>query len=76
MKRIATIIVCAVTAGTLNAQSTKGDSTKVVVGYLSGTERTMAGAIEKVGEQRMSKGLIISPLDALNGQGRAGGGRT
>ena len=68
MKRIATIIACAVTAGTLNAQSTKGDSTKVVIGYISGTERTMAVAIEKVGEQRMSKGLIISPLDALNGQ--------
>ena len=28
----------------------------------------MAGAIEKLGEKRMSKGLIISPLDALSGQ--------
>ena len=68
MKRILAIIGCAVIAGTVNAQDQKNDSTKVAIGYSLGSQRTMAGAIEKLGEKRMSKGLIISPLDALSGQ--------
>lgn len=68
MKRILAIIGCAVIVGTVNAQDQKNDSTKVAIGYSLGSQRTMAGAIEKLGEKRMSKGLIISPLDALSGQ--------
>ena len=68
MKRILTLIAWASTALALHAQGAPDDSTRVSIGYSSGNQRTMAGAIEKLGEKRMSKGLIISPLDALSGQ--------
>jgi hypothetical protein len=50
------------------AAQTEQDSTRVRIGYGGGNEKTMAGAIDKVTEERMNKGLIINSLDALSGQ--------
>ena len=47
---------------------TQQDSTTVSVGYGSGNQRTMAGAVEQVTEERMNKGLVTNSLDALQGQ--------
>ena len=38
------------------------------VGYAKGNLKTMSGSVEKVGEDRMNKGLITNSLDALSGQ--------
>lgn len=38
------------------------------VGYATGNAKTMSGSVEKVGEDRMNKGLITNSLDALSGQ--------
>ncbi len=38
------------------------------VGYISGNLNTLAGAVDKVTEARMNKGLVTSSLDALSGQ--------
>ena len=51
----------------LTAQ-TEQDSMRVRIGYGGGNEKTMAGAVDKVTEERMNKGLIINSLDALSGQ--------
>ncbi len=44
------------------------DTATVKVGYTNGNERTMAGAVGKVTENRMNKGLVTNSLDALSGQ--------
>ena len=64
--RISFLAVCLPVATAAYAQS--ADSVRVKIGYGSGNERTMAGAVDKVGENRMNKGLVISSLDALSGQ--------
>ena len=46
------------------ADSIKG----VKIGYTSGQEYSLAGAIDKVTEERMNKGLVTSSLDALSGR--------
>jgi len=46
----------------------KQDSTNVRIGYGGGSQKTMAGAVEKVTEDRMNKGLVTNSLDALSGQ--------
>ena len=53
-----------------NAQTAREDSTTqaIRVGYSSGNLKTLAGAIDKVTEERMNKGLVMSSLDALSGQ--------
>ena len=58
------------TVTTAAAQTAAGDSvtTAVRVGYVAGTQNTLAGAVDKVTEERMNKGMIISSLDALSGQ--------
>lgn len=38
------------------------------VGYARGNAKTLSGSVEKVGEDRMNKGLITNSLDALSGQ--------
>ena len=55
---------------TTKAQTEKKDTTRqaISIGYSSGSLSTLAGAIDKVTEERMNKGLVISSLDALNGQ--------
>lgn len=52
------------------AQTEKKDTTRqaISIGYSSGSLSTLAGAIDKVTEERMNKGLVISSLDALSGQ--------
>ena len=47
------------------AQQT-ADSIKV--GYASGDQKSIAGAVDKVSQDRMNKGLVNNPLEALNGQ--------
>ena len=52
----------------LTAQTERQDTTSTMrVGYFSGTTNTLAGAVEKVTEERMNKGLVTSSLDALSG---------
>ena len=52
------------------AQTERRDSvvTAVRVGYTSDNLNTLAGAVDKVTEDRMNKGLVTSSLDALSGQ--------
>ena len=40
----------------------------VVVGYAVGTKRTVSGAVEKVGQEDMNKGVVTSAADALKGK--------
>ena len=64
------IIGCAaglLTAATMLAQM-PSDSVSVQVGYGSGNQRTMAGAVDMVTQERMNKGLVTNSLDALSGQ--------
>jgi TonB-linked SusC/RagA family outer membrane protein len=42
--------------------------TAVKVGYFTGDRNTLAGAVDKVTQERMNKGLITTSLDALSGQ--------
>lgn len=44
------------------------DTTRVRIGYTKGDAQTMAGAIDKVDERRMNRGLVTNSLDALSGQ--------
>jgi TonB-linked SusC/RagA family outer membrane protein len=57
-----TLAVVSATAQTLQ------DSTKVSIGYGKGSQNALAGAVDKVTEDRMNKGLITNSLDALSGQ--------
>ena len=47
---------------------TARDSVSLSVGYSSSNERTMAGAVDKVTQERMNKGLVTNSLEALSGQ--------
>ena len=67
MKLYITTILAAALPLVANAQSSL-DSVRVQIGYSEGNQRTSAGAILKLGEERMNKGLVISPLDALSGR--------
>ncbi|WP_280765270.1 SusC/RagA family TonB-linked outer membrane protein [Parabacteroides sp. PFB2-10] len=40
----------------------------IVVGYATGSEATISGAIDKVKEEDMNRGLITTPFDALRGR--------
>ena len=66
-KKIITIILLAA-AHTMYAQMSNMDSVRVRIGYSQGNQRTSAGAIDLLGEERLRKGLIISSLDAISGQ--------
>jgi TonB-linked SusC/RagA family outer membrane protein len=55
------------TALTVQAQQ-RLDSLRVSVGYSSDNQVTLAGAIDKVTQERMNKGLVTNSLDALSGQ--------
>jgi TonB-dependent SusC/RagA subfamily outer membrane receptor len=43
-------------------------NTAVNVGYSASKIGTLAGAVDKVTQERMNKGMVISSLDALSGQ--------
>ena len=69
------IRLCAILMGltltfTAKAQEQKSDTLDsfLRIGYSLGNINTLAGAIDKVTEKQMNKGLVISSLDALNGQ--------
>ena len=67
---LAAIGVLVIPSG-LRAQTAGQDSTAVSslrVGYSNAGANTLAGAVDKVTEERMNKGLKISSLDALSGQ--------
>ena len=65
----ATLLLMAVLPMTMVAQTERRDTVITVnVGYVSGSMNTLAGAVDKVTEERMNKGLVISSLDALSGQ--------
>ncbi len=49
-----------------SAQNQRTDT--LSVGYARGNAKTLSGSVEKVGEDRMNKGLITNSLDALSGQ--------
>ena len=52
-----------------NAQTAANDSTaEVRIGYSKSDPNSVAGAIDKLTEKRMNKGLITSSIDALSGQ--------
>jgi TonB-linked SusC/RagA family outer membrane protein len=40
----------------------------VVVGYATGSTRTISGAVEKISRDDMNAGVIVNPLDALKGK--------
>ena len=40
----------------------------VVVGYATGSQRTISGAVQKVSQKDMNTGIIANPLDALKGK--------
>ena len=40
----------------------------VVVGYATGSQRTISGAVQKVSQKDMNTGIIANPLDALRGK--------
>ena len=68
--RIGTIILALGIAMAAEAQEASVDTTAqgVRIGYFRTDWKTLSGAIDKVDEVRMNKGLVISSLDALSGQ--------
>ena len=66
LKKLLTTTLLTVTM-TAAAQSPQ-DSIKVRIGYGSGNQRTTAGAVDRVTQERMNKGLVTNSLDALSGQ--------
>ena len=69
MRKWAIMLALAVTLIAEAQTESKDTTTQAIhVGYASGNLTTMSGAIDKVTEERMNKGLVISSLDALSGQ--------
>ncbi|MBO6189067.1 MAG: SusC/RagA family TonB-linked outer membrane protein [Prevotella sp.] len=62
------ITLCLLTAVTNATAQSLPDSLSLKVGYGEASSKTSAGAIDKVTQERMNKGLITNSLDALNGQ--------
>lgn len=40
----------------------------MIIGYATGSSSTVSGAVDKIKEKAMNKGLIINPLDAIKGR--------
>ena len=70
MKKQYVMLLYLMVATTAWAQEERPDTTTtaVRVGYSSNTQNTLSGAVDKVTQERMNKGLVISSLDALSGQ--------
>ena len=63
------LLLLSVLATNASAQSEQRDTAVVMkVGYFSGTQNTLTGAVDLVTKDRMNKGLVTSSLDALSGQ--------
>ena len=67
IERTVMTMMLALTVSAVSAQTAQ-DSTRVLIGYGGGNAMTTAGAVDKVTEGRMNKGLVNSSLDALSGQ--------
>ena len=68
-KKLLTLLLISTLSSEVAAQKEQRDTVKTLqVGYFSGSVNTLSGAIDKVTEARMNKGLITSSLDALSGQ--------
>ena len=63
-----TLLLSVMLAAAMSAHAQQQDTTKVSVGYGIGDHRTLSGAVDKVTQERMNKGLVNSSLDALSGQ--------
>lgn len=66
-ERTVMTMMLALAVSAVSAQTTP-DSTRVLIGYGGGNGKTTAGAVDKVTEERMNKGLVTNSLDALSGQ--------
>ncbi|MBQ8655660.1 MAG: SusC/RagA family TonB-linked outer membrane protein [Prevotella sp.] len=62
------ILLTILIAAHVNGVAQSNDTTQVSIGYTKGNERHLAGAVDKVGEERMKRGLVTNSLDALSGQ--------
>lgn len=40
----------------------------VVIGYATGSQRTVSGAVQKVGREEMNAGVVVNPLAAIKGK--------
>jgi len=40
----------------------------MVIGYATSSQATISGAVDKINEKEMNKGLVLSPLDAIRGR--------
>lgn len=40
----------------------------VVIGYATGSQRTISGAVQKVGREEMNAGVVVNPLAAIKGK--------
>ena len=69
-KRYWVMTLMAMLVLSVSGQTAKRDTTitTVRIGYSDDNQNTIAGAIDKVTEERMNKGLMTSSLDALSGQ--------
>ncbi len=38
----------------------------VVIGYATGSQRTVSGAVQKIGREEMNAGVVVNPLAAIN----------
>ncbi len=69
MKKKILLFVTLTLSVSLSAQKVQRDSTvNVRIGYSSGNQNTLAGAVEKVTGERINKGLVTSSIEALSGQ--------
>ena len=69
MKRSVLLFVTLALSASVLAQIQQRDTTTAVrVGYSSGNQNTLAGAVDKVTGEQMNKGLVTSSIEALSGQ--------
>lgn len=40
----------------------------VVIGYATGSQRTVSGAVQKIGREEMNAGVVVNPLAAIKGK--------
>ena len=40
----------------------------MIIGYATGSQSTLSGVVDKIKEEKINKGLILSPLDAIRGK--------
>ena len=62
----ATLVVSFV--GYLPAEDAQLLDDVVVIGYATGSQRTISGAVQKVGREEMNAGVVVNPLSAIKGK--------